>query len=464
MEASARRTAIAELMPRAKKDLARLVAYRSVANTDVTPIEECIKAAEDVAAAFTELGIQNVKLLEMPFGHSAVYGHSPAPEGAPTVLLYTHYDVQPPLEEMGAWLSPPFELTDRDGRWFGRGSSDCKGNIVAYLTALRTFNGKFPIGIKLIIEGSEEQGLGELEGYVEKNPDLFQADVIVIADTGNFKDGLPTFTTTLRGMVAVNVNVRTLEGPVHSGMFGGPTPDALLALVQMLATLHDKNGNVTINNLDNGRLWSGVQYSNEQFRKDARVLDGVGLIGDYDVSSMIWSRVSVTILGIDCPRVEGSASVVQAEASARISMRVPPGMDTKEAEDALIAHLKSAAPWNVQLSFEPGDAGMPFQADTTGPAYTAMKDAMREAYGCETTTAGQGGSIGLANTLREACPNAEIMLVGVEEPACLIHAPNESVDPKELERHALSQALFFEKFAEVWKMAAQQKQSVVKAI
>ena len=318
---------------------------------------------------------------------------------------------------------------------------------MAYLSALRTFDRTFPVGIKLIIEGSEEQGLGELEGYVEKNPKLFEADAMIIGDTGNFKLGLPTFTTTLRGMVAVNVSVQTLEGPVHSGMFGGPTPDALVALIKMLATLHDEKGNVTINGLDNNRTWSGVEYPTEQFRTDARVLDGVELVGDGDISSMVWSRVSITILGIDCPRVEDAANTVQAEASARISMRVPPGMDTKTAEDALIAHLKSVAPWNVRLGFEPGDAGMPFETATTGPAYSAMREAMEEAYGCKTTTAGQGGSIGLANTLCDACPNAEIMLVGVEEPSCLIHAPNESVDPKELERHALSQALFFEKFA-----------------
>ena len=163
---------------------------------------------------------------------------------------------------MGAWQSPPFELTDRDGRWFGRGSADCKGNIVAYLSALRTFDRTFPVGIKLIIEGSEEQGLGELEGYVEKNPKLFEADAMIIGDTGNFKLGLPTFTTTLRGMVAVNVSVQTLEGPVHSGMFGGPTPDALVALIKMLATLHDDKGNVTITGLDNSRTWSGVEYRN----------------------------------------------------------------------------------------------------------------------------------------------------------------------------------------------------------
>lgn len=453
MDEKTLRNAISGLMPQVMTMLTRLVAHRSVANTDVAPLKECLDAAKDVAAAFSAVGIQNVQLLEMPYGHSAVYGHTPAPPGAPTVLLYAHYDVQPPLDESGEWGSPPFVLTERNGRWYGRGAADCKGNLVAHLAALRPYNGDFPVGVKVIVEGSEEQGLGELEGYVEKHPELFEADAILVADTGNFKLGLPTFTTTLRGMVAINLNVQTLAGAVHSGMFGGPSPDALLALIKMLATLHDQHGNVTIRGLDNTKSWLGVEYSSEQFRSDARVLDGVDLVGDSSISSMLWSRISITVLGIDCPRVEGASNVVQAEAAARISMRVPPGIDSKAAEDALIAHLKAVAPWNVRIKIEPGDAGFPFEADTTGPAYAAMREAMAEAYGCEPTTAGQGGSIGLANTLHDACPKAELMLIGVEEPQCLIHAPNESVDPNELEHHTLSEALFFVKFAEKWKAA-----------
>jgi cysteinylglycine-S-conjugate dipeptidase len=451
MDKDTLRNTISDLMPQARADLTRLVAYRSVANTDVEPLQECLDAANDVAKSFTEVGIQNVELLEMPYKHPAVYGHTPAPPGAPTVLLYAHYDVQPPLDETGEWLSPPFELTERDGRWYGRGAADCKGSLVAHLTALRAYKGKFPVGIKVVIEGSEEQGLGELEGYVEEHPEEFQADAILIADTGNFKLGLPTFTTTLRGMVAVTVRVRSLAGGVHSGMFGGPAPDALIALIKTLATLHDEHGNVTIQGLENTQSWQGVEYPADQFRADARVLDGVDLVGDGSVSSMLWSRLSITVTGMDCPSVAESANTVQAEAAARISMRVPPGIDSKAAEDALIAHLKAVTPWNVQVEIEPGDPGSPFEADTSGPAYAAMREAMAAAYGRESTTAGQGGSIGLANTLHDACPQGELMLIGVEEPSCLIHAPNESVDPKELERHALTEALFCQKFAETWR-------------
>lgn len=453
MDENTLRNAVSDLMPQAKADLTRLVAYRSVANTDVEPLQECLDAADDVAKSFTAVGIQDVKLLEMPYGHPAVYGYTPAPPGAPTVLLYGHYDVQPAQDENGEWVSPPFELTERDGRWYGRGAADCKGSVVAHLTALRAYNGKFPVGIRVVIEGSEEQGLGELEGYVEQHPEEFQADAILIADTGNFKLGLPTFTITLRGMVAVTVRVRSLAGAVHSGMFGGPAPDALIALIKMLATLHDEHGNVTIQGLENTQSWQGVEYPADQFRSDARVLDGVDLVGDGSISSMLWSRLSITVIGMDCPSVAEAANTVQPGAAARVSMRVPPGIESKAAEDALVAHLKAVTPWNVMVEIETGDPGSPFEADTSGPAYTAMREAMAAAYGRESTTAGQGGSIGLANTLHDACPQGELMLIGVEEPSCLIHAPNESVDPNELERHALSEALFFTKFAEKWRTA-----------
>lgn len=451
MDENTLRRAISVLMPQARADLTRLVGYRSVANTDVEPLQECLDAANDVAKSFTEVGIQNVKLLEMPYKHPAIYGYTPAPPGAPTVLLYAHYDVQPSEEETGEWLSPPFELTERNGRWYGRGAADCKGSLVAHLTALRTYNGKFPVGIKLIIEGSEEQGLGELEGYIEEHPEEFQADAILLADTGNFKLGLPTFTITLRGMVAVTVRVRSLAGAMHSGMFGGPAPDALIALIKMLDTLHDEHGNVMIQGLENTQSWQGVEYPADQFRSDARVLDGVDLVGDGSISSMLWSRLSITVIGMDCPSVAEAANTVQPEAAARVSMRVPPGIDSKAVEKALVTHLKAVAPWNVQVEIETGDPGSPFKADTSGPAYAAMREAMAAAYGRESTTAGQGGSIGLANTLHGACPQAELMLIGVEEPSCLIHAPNESVDPKELERHALAEAVFFTKLAEKWR-------------
>lgn len=445
MPAPELRRKVSELMPRAREDLAHLVSIPSVADPRQYPPERCLEAAEWVRDAIADAGLRDARLLEIPDGHPAVFGSSPAPQGAPTVLLYCHYDVQPPLDE-AAWESPPFELTEREGRWYGRGAADCKGNVAAHLTALRALGGEPPVGVKLIAEGAEEQATGGLEEFVPEAADLLRADAVIVMDAGNFAVGVPTLTTTLRGVVNVVARVRSLVGPMHSGMFGGPAPDALVALTRMLAGLHDERGNVAVGGIDSGQAWDGIDYPSEQFRRDAGVLEGTELVGDGSVAEMLWARPAVNVLGIDCPPVVGSTPSVQAEAAALVSMRVPPGMDPDAAADALVAHLASAAPWGVRIDFERPPPGAPFRARTDGPAFARMAEAMGEAYGREMTTQGQGGSIPLCNVLAETFPEAEIMLMGVEEPRCLIHAPNESVDPSELERISLAEALFLERY------------------
>ncbi|MER6983740.1 M20/M25/M40 family metallo-hydrolase, partial [Streptomyces carpinensis] len=216
---------VASLMPRAKAELAELVAFKSVADFDQYPRSESEGAANWVANALRAEGFTDVALLDTPDGTQSVYGFLPGPQGAKTVLLYAHYDVQPPLDE-ASWVTPPFELTERDGRWYGRGAADCKGGLIMHLLALRALkaHGGIPVNVKVIAEGSEEQGTGGLERYAEEHPELLKADTVVIGDTGNFRVGLPTVTTTLRGMTLVRVQVDTLEGNLHSGQFGGAAP------------------------------------------------------------------------------------------------------------------------------------------------------------------------------------------------------------------------------------------------
>ncbi|QDQ89499.1 dipeptidase [Rhodococcus sp. WB9] len=440
------RSTVAALMPTARDELAELVAMRSVADPRQFPPEECVRAAEWVRDAFIGAGIGHVELLETSDGSHAVVGHQPAPDGAPTVLLYCHYDVQPPGDEK-LWHTDPFTLTERDGRWYGRGAADCKGNIVMHLLALRALGTPFPVGIRIVAEGSEEMGTGGLENLVEARPELFDADMILVVDTGNAAVGSPTVTTTLRGIANVVVHVETLAGEVHSGMFGGPAPDALAALVQMLATLRDADGNTVVDGLESDQKWTGVDYSEVQFRTDAGVLDGVRLAGSSSVADAVWARPALTILGIDCPPVVGSAAAIQPRASARLNLRVPPGMDPQKAQDALAAHLENAAPWNARVTVEREAVGSPFRATTDGPGYAALGAAMEEAFGKELGTLGQGGSIPLCNVFSAVVPTAEIALIGVEEPRCLIHAPNESVDPGEIENLAVAEALFLQRFA-----------------
>jgi acetylornithine deacetylase/succinyl-diaminopimelate desuccinylase-like protein len=436
---------VAGLMPRAKQDLAHLVSLRSVDDSRLFPREELDATAELVRSAFADAGLHDAALYPTPDGTNAVIGTAPGPAGAPTVLLYSHYDVQPPLGDE-LWQTPPWRLTDKDGRWFGRGASDCKGNIVAHLTALRAFDGRFPVGIKVVVEGSEEQGTGGLEAFVPEHADLLRADAILVCDTGNVAVGVPALTTSLRGMANVLVTVRTLKTSVHSGMFGGPAPDAMTALIHMLATLHNVHGDTTVHGLDCSQTWHGADYPTERFRADATVLEGVDLVGSGSLVDMLWARPALTVVGIDAPPVVGSAAAIMPEARARLNLRVPPGMDAAAAQDALITHLVQVAPWNVKVEVEREAVGQAFRSKTGGPAYATLSGAMQEAYdGAPVATIGQGGSIPLCNVFEETYPDSEIFLMGVEEPRCLIHAPNESVDPSEIEKMALATALFIQR-------------------
>lgn len=218
--------AIEAEMPRARADLEDLVAFRSVANPEIEPPEECHGAAALVAALFLDVGMEEVDQLPAPDGSIAVVGRTRRPAGAPTVLLYSHYDVVP-AGDTARWNTPPWELTERDGRWFGRGAADCKGNLVAILLALRALGevcGDWPLEVALVCDGSEEQSSGGMEALARERPDLVRCDALVLADTGNVELGLPTVTTSLRGTGSVLVTVRTMEGPVHSGMYGAALP------------------------------------------------------------------------------------------------------------------------------------------------------------------------------------------------------------------------------------------------
>ncbi|MEV6167109.1 dipeptidase [Streptomyces sp. NPDC051954] len=440
---------VASLMPRARAELTELVAFKSVADFDQFPKSESEGAANWVADALRTEGFQDVALLDTPDGTQSVYGYLPGPEGAKTVLLYAHYDVQPPLDE-AAWTTPPFELTERDGRWYGRGAADCKGGVIMHLLALRALkaNGGVPVHVKVIAEGSEEMGTGGLERYAEEHPDLLEADTVVIGDAGNFRVGLPTVTSTLRGMTLLRVRMDTLEGNLHSGQFGGAAPDALGALIRVLDSLRAQDGSTTVDGLTDETSWDGIQYDEEQFREDAKVLDGVELIGSGAVADRIWARPAVTVLGIDCPPVVGATPSVQASARALISLRVPPGVDAAEATKLLQAHLEAHTPWGARMQSEQVGQGQAFSADTSSPAYAAMAEAMAVAYpGQEMQYAGQGGSIPLCNTLAALYPNAEILLIGLSEPEARIHAVNESVSPQELERLSVAEALFLRNYA-----------------
>ncbi|UOX93189.1 dipeptidase [Amycolatopsis sp. FBCC-B4732] len=435
------------LMPRAREELAHLVAMRSVADPRQFPPEECRRAATWVADAFAETGFADARLVDTPDGSQAVLGSRRcAAENAPTVLLYAHYDVQPPLDD-DAWRTPPFRLTEVDGRWYGRGAADCKGNILMHLTALRALGDDLPVHLKLVVEGSEEQGTGGLEAFVPEHAELLRADAILVCDTGNAAVGQPAVTVSLRGMVNAVVSVEALPSALHSGMFGGPAPDALAALVTVLASLRDSEGNTTVDGLAHDGTWPGAPYPAARFRADIGLAPDAVLPGDGEIADLLWARPAVTILGIDCPPVVGSAAAITPRARARLNLRIPPGVEPDEAAHALTEHLRAAAPRSVRLSVEIEAVGPPFRPAIDGPAHRAMADAMQAAYGRPMSLLGQGGSIPLCTVFAETCPGAELLLIGVEEPQALIHAPNESVAPSEISAMALTEALFLQNYA-----------------
>lgn len=438
-------------MPRAKSDLAHLVSCRSVFNPAVEPVAECVTAASLTESLLSEIGMP-VTATATPDGSLAVLAR--ARGKGPAVLLYTHHDVVPagPLED---WDTNPWVLTERGGRWYGRGAADCKGNVVAVLTALRAVRdvvGRWPLEIAVVVEGSEEQSTGGMEALARKRPELLKADVVVLADTGNIALGQPTLTTTLRGTGSVRVTVDTMSVPAHSGMFGGAAPDALQALVTALATLRGPDGETTIDGLAATGTWAGAPYSSARFVHDAHLVDGVLPLSEPGedvpaaIADRLWARPAATVLAIDAPRVDRLSAAIQGRARAVVNLRVPPGMDSAAAQQLLIQHLKRHTPYG-RVTVEPLTLGAPFEAATDGPAYAAMRKSMRAAFGVEPVTTGQGGSIPLAVAVHELHPDAEILLLGVEEPQCRIHSPNESVDPAEIERTALALALFLTRLA-----------------
>jgi cysteinylglycine-S-conjugate dipeptidase len=431
------RAKVNALMPRITEDLGKLVTIPSVSFPGF-PGEPMAACAEAVVEVLKGYGATDARLLEIPGGYSAVYAEVEGPPGAPTVMMYGHYDVQPAPVEQG-WVTDPWTPTVKDGRMFGRGTADDKSGVVISGASVAVFDGKPPVNVKIILEG-EEETISHLEAFVESNPELFACDVFVIADMGNLKVAEPILTTTLRGDVSCTVRVETLDHPLHSGVFGGPAPDALMALIRMCAQLVDDEGAVAVPGVD-AYDWPGADLPAEVFRANAGVLEGVELIGTGTVGTRLWSKPSINVLGIDCPTVPDASNILIPKATAKISMRIVPGADPHSEIEKLMAYLRSIAPWGARVDVEPFKALNAFEAKTDGPGYEAARQALREAFGAEPGEAGSGGSIPLLGTLAMAAPEAEFILWGAEDMAeSRIHGANESVNLEEIARCVAAQA------------------------
>ncbi|MBA3416740.1 MAG: M20/M25/M40 family metallo-hydrolase [Chloroflexia bacterium] len=435
----------AALMPEVVEELTALTRLPSIAFPGFPP-EPVLAAAEATAALFRGAGVADARLLEVPGGYPAVYAEIPAPAGTPTVLLYAHYDIQPaPLEQ--GWTTDPFAPVVKEGRLYGRGAADDKSGVMMHVAAMRLFGGRPPVGVRLLIEGEEETGNG-LGPFVEANPELARCDAFVIADGGNSVAGHPELNVALRGVVTCTVTVRTLASMVHSGGYGGAAPDALMALATILHRLLDEHGDVAVPGLTRFD-WDGDDVPEEGFRAAAGVLPGVELIGTGSLASRLWTRPSVTAIGIDAPPVAGASNSLIPEARARISLRIAPGSDPAASQQALMDHIRASAPWGVLVEVTPGELGNAFKAPTGGPIEGAARAAMREVFGRAVVSTASGGSIPLLGTLRTLAPEAEFVVWGAQEgQRSAAHGPNESQDLAELERMILAEARFLELLGE----------------
>ena len=439
------RDKVRALLPGVIEDLEELISIPSVAFPGY-PEEPVRRMAERTLALFQEAGLTDARFADVPHGYPPIYGELPGPPGSPTVVLYAHYDVQPAPISQG-WSSDPWTPTRKaDGRVYGRGAADDKSGLATHLGTLRAFDGAPPCTIRLIIEGMEETD-SNLEDFVEAHPELFQCDLFVVCDMGNLATGEPVLSTALRGGVSCTVTVRTLEHPLHSGVFGGAAPDAMMALARLLSSLVDDAGDVAVEGVTTGE-WQGAVQSEEDFRASADLLPGVELLGTGTVSDRLWARPSISAIGVDITSIAGSSNVIHPEAAAKISMRIAPGADPATELDALVRHLESHAPWGAQVTVERGKLSPAFLVPRGGPAEAAAREALSEAFGAEVSEVGSGGSIPLLQSLHEACPTAEFALWGPEDMALSrIHASDESVDPEEIERMIVTQALLLEKLA-----------------
>ena len=440
---------VAGLMPQLKEDLARLVAIPSVSSPGFRePREALVAAHEEVVRLFHGAGIEDIRVLELPDTAPVVIGDIPAPADAPTVLLYAHYDVVGAGDEL-AWDSPPFTAVERDGAIYGRGTADTKSNILMHVGALRAWEGRPPVGIKVVIEGQEEAG-SAFNGYPISNPEVFEADAMVIADMGSVAPGVPALTVALRGVSVITVEATTLGGPKHSGEYGGPAPDALICLLHALASLHDERGDVAVAGLWREE-WGGSGYDEEEFRALAGVLPGVPLFGTGGLGSRLWTGPAITVTGIDVPTVENAVNAVCAHARARLNLRTHPAQDAGEAVAALTSHLQALQPFGVELQVREGPmTAAGFAAQDSGPAYQAAREAMAAAWQREAATVASGAAIPVVIALHAAVPDAEILILGTTDGAANIHAPNERVRLDEFERATLAHADFFGRYAALW--------------
>ena len=409
---------------------------------------ELERSANSVAQLLRDLGVFDFVEIRKSqadgkAGAPAVVARRAAKNGKPQVLLYAHHDVQPPGDEQ-VWQTKPFEPTLLAGRLYGRGAADDKAGIVTHIAAIRALKeiagSDFDLGLTLFIEGEEEAGSPTFRNFVDENAQDLQADVIIVADSGNWTVEVPALTTTLRGLVSQVIEVSTLDHALHSGMYGGAVPDAMMATIRLLASLHDDQGNVAIAGLKQGKA-DELPYTEDQLRIDAGMLKNTQQIGDGSILDRIWTKPALTVIGIDGQSVAMSSNTMLPSVRAKISLRIAPGEQPEQALELLRAHLEANLPFGATLNYGEIELGKPFSGLSEGWAKPAAEQALSAGFGLDSVNIGIGGSIPFIADLTEVFPEAQILVTGVEDPDSRAHSPNESVELGMLKKAMVSEAL-----------------------
>jgi acetylornithine deacetylase/succinyl-diaminopimelate desuccinylase-like protein len=441
-------------MESALSTLVKLVAIPSVSWDSFDPAQG-VRCAQEVAEYARELGFfDSVDLHTAAIddtarqGRPAVVARHQAKNGAPTVLLYAHSDVQPPGER-GEWATDPFVATRIGDRIFGRGAADDKAGIVSHVESIRALMQLQPecdLGVVLFVEGEEEAGSPSFDSFLAEFKEELAADVIIVADSTNFTAEIPALTVSLRGNVTLNVTVRTLDHALHSGMFGGAVPDAYMAFNQMISSCYAQDGSCSIPGIQ-GIDMDTPQYTEQQIRSESGVLEGVELIGKGSILNRLWNSPTLTVTGIDLPPVNEASNTLLPSVRARLSLRIPPTIDARSAADAVISYFRDHLPFNAELVCEDVNVGQGYHV-VDNDAAQRVREAMRLAWGAEVVDIGVGGSIPFIASFAKEFPDASVLVTGVEDPDSRAHSPNESLHLGAFEKAIVSQALFLASFAD----------------
>ncbi|MFH2204132.1 MAG: M20/M25/M40 family metallo-hydrolase [Elusimicrobiota bacterium] len=439
-------------------DLAKLVAVPGVSAAGF-PRRELERSGNAVAGLLRGAGLEHVRLLRIPGAPPYVYGdwlHAP---GKPTVLLYAHHDVQPPGRR-GRWKSPPFQAARRGGRLYGRGAADDKAGVVMHAASIAAYlrtSGRLPVNVKVLIEGEEETGSEHLASFLRKYTRLVRADVVVIADTDNYDTGVPSITTSLRGLVANEVTVESGRKPLHSGMWGGGFPDPVIALGRIIASLTDRQGRIAIPGIRSGsrpmtalerRHVDSLRYGDADYRRQTGMLPGVKVVGGRSSALVkMWREPSVSVNAIQAGSREALSNIINEKAWCHVGIRIVPGMDPVRTGRLLRRHLKRNAPWGVKVAFGPLTIAPAWSVDPEDPAFAAARRALAKGYRREAVFKGCGGSIGFVGPLGRALGGAPALLIGVEDPYSNAHSENESLHLGDFEKSVRSAVHLYDELA-----------------